>query len=228
MIHTQTGNSYPVTRGGMPLALSPLIENLRHCFAGFPRRFVFASFHLSFLRPYLPLTHPHGIQRSQPELHPCPEYVSPPLSTLPRLIPVAGAIGVSVAQSALYDVPGGYRAVIFDRFQGVKPQVSCGELERGARRAADVDVDDDADDDVDEDKSYGQEVYLLQAVGTGTHFLIPGIQRAILYDVRIKPRVCILHLWSGGHRSSVRWPDAKEVKSTILIPEHLHDDWFEG
>jgi regulator of protease activity HflC (stomatin/prohibitin superfamily) len=27
------------------------------------------------------------------------------------------------------------------------------------------------------------------ATGEGTHFLIPWLQRAILYDVRIKPRV---------------------------------------
>jgi regulator of protease activity HflC (stomatin/prohibitin superfamily) len=31
-------------------------------------------------------------------------------------------------------------------------------------------------------------VNLIQAVNEGTHFLIPWVQRAILYDVRIKPR----------------------------------------
>ncbi len=51
-------------------------------------------------------------------------------------------------QSSLYDVPGGYRAVMFDRFQGVKNV----------------------------------------ATSEGTHFLVPWLQRAILYDVRIKPR----------------------------------------
>jgi regulator of protease activity HflC (stomatin/prohibitin superfamily) len=30
---------------------------------------------------------------------------------------------------------------------------------------------------------------MFQATGEGTHFLIPWLQRAILYDVRIKPRV---------------------------------------
>jgi regulator of protease activity HflC (stomatin/prohibitin superfamily) len=35
-----------------------------------------------------------------------------------------------------------------------------------------------------------------QAKGEGTHFLIPWLQRAILYDVRIKPRV------SGGRCST--------------------------
>ncbi|KAJ1915750.1 Prohibitin-1, subunit of the prohibitin complex (Phb1p-Phb2p) [Tieghemiomyces parasiticus] len=52
------------------------------------------------------------------------------------------------AQSALYDVKGGQRAVIFDRIQGVKGET----------------------------------------VGEGTHFLIPWLQRAVLYDVRTKPR----------------------------------------
>lgn len=55
-------------------------------------------------------------------------------------------------QSALYDVPGGYRAVMFDRFSGVRNE----------------------------------------ATSEGTHFLVPWLQRAILYDVRVKPRV------SGG------------------------------
>jgi hypothetical protein len=37
--------------------------------------------------------------------------------------PVPVAIGATVVQSSLYDVPGGYRAVLFDRFSGVKPVV---------------------------------------------------------------------------------------------------------
>ncbi|KAI7846987.1 prohibitin-1 [Circinella umbellata] len=61
-------------------------------------------------------------------------------------IPVGLAVGG--AQAAMYDVQGGYRAVIFDRVQGVK-QVSTGE---------------------------------------GTHFLVPWLQRAVLFDVRTKPR----------------------------------------
>jgi len=58
------------------------------------------------------------------------------------------AIGASVVNTALYNVDGGSRAVIFDRFTGVKPNV----------------------------------------VGEGTHFLIPLIQRAIIYDIRSRPR----------------------------------------
>jgi len=61
---------------------------------------------------------------------------------------VPAIIAAGVVQASLYDVPGGFRAVMFDRFSGVKDT----------------------------------------ATGEGTHFLVPGLQRAILYDVRIKPR----------------------------------------
>ncbi|KIW22237.1 prohibitin-1 [Cladophialophora immunda] len=57
-------------------------------------------------------------------------------------------IGASLAQSAMYDVKGGTRAVIFDRLSGVQEQVT----------------------------------------NEGTHFLIPWLQKAIIYDVRTKPR----------------------------------------
>ncbi|KAF2276354.1 mitochondrial prohibitin complex protein 1 [Westerdykella ornata] len=58
------------------------------------------------------------------------------------------AIGAAVAQSAMYDVKGGTRAVIFDRLSGVKETV----------------------------------------VNEGTHFLIPWLQRSIIFDVRTRPR----------------------------------------
>ncbi|KDQ63849.1 hypothetical protein JAAARDRAFT_65843 [Jaapia argillacea MUCL 33604] len=62
------------------------------------------------------------------------------------IVPVA--IGAALVQASIYDVPGGYRAVMFDRFQGV----------------------------------------MDKAKNEGTHFLVPWLQRAILYDCRIKPR----------------------------------------
>ncbi|SPN97544.1 probable prohibitin PHB1 [Cephalotrichum gorgonifer] len=61
---------------------------------------------------------------------------------------VPAAVGVAFAQQAMYDVRGGYRAVIFDRLSGVKEAV----------------------------------------VSEGTHFLVPWLQRSILFDVRTKPR----------------------------------------
>ncbi|KAJ3545304.1 hypothetical protein NM688_g5641 [Phlebia brevispora] len=64
-----------------------------------------------------------------------------------RLI-IPTAVGLALFQASIYDVPGGYRAVMFDRFAGVKDK----------------------------------------AKPEGTHFLVPWLQRAILYDCRIKPR----------------------------------------
>ena len=57
---------------------------------------------------------------------------------------VGGGIFTSVAAASLYNVDAGHRAVIYDRFQGVKNVIK-------------------------------QE---------GTHFLVPILQRAIIYDVR--------------------------------------------
>jgi len=58
------------------------------------------------------------------------------------------AIAGGVANSALFNVDGGFRAVMFDRFQGVKQEV----------------------------------------IGEGTHFMIPWVQRPILFDIRAKPK----------------------------------------
>lgn len=71
-----------------------------------------------------------------------------------RIFSAIGKLGVglavagSLASSALYNVDGGHRAVIFDRFAGVRQQV----------------------------------------VGEGTHFIIPWVQKPIIFDIRSKPR----------------------------------------
>jgi len=71
-----------------------------------------------------------------------------------QLFNTIGKLGLGVAvvggvlNSALYNVDGGHRAVIFDRFTGVKNKV----------------------------------------VGEGTHFLIPWVQKPIIYDIRSRPR----------------------------------------
>ncbi|CUM67690.1 uncharacterized protein PRCAT00005393001 [Priceomyces carsonii] len=57
-------------------------------------------------------------------------------------------VAFTLGQSAIYDVEGGKRAVIFDRLNGVQQKV----------------------------------------VGEGTHFLIPWLQKAIIYDVRTRPK----------------------------------------
>jgi len=61
---------------------------------------------------------------------------------------LAVAIGSSAINSAIYNVDGGHRAVIFDRFKGVKPGV----------------------------------------IGEGTHFIIPWVQKPIIFDIRTRPR----------------------------------------
>lgn len=58
------------------------------------------------------------------------------------------AVAGGVAQTALYNVDGGHRAVIFDRFRGVQQEV----------------------------------------IGEGTHFLIPWVQKPIIFDIRSRPR----------------------------------------
>ncbi|KAF7306697.1 hypothetical protein MIND_00461400 [Mycena indigotica] len=72
------------------------------------------------------------------------------MSAQSALLKVAIPLGAAlvVGRASIYDVPGGYRAVMFDRFSGVQDK----------------------------------------ATSEGTHFLIPWLQRAILYDCRIKPR----------------------------------------
>lgn len=63
-----------------------------------------------------------------------------------------------MAQIILNLVDGGQRAVIFDRFTGVKPDV----------------------------------------VGEGTHFLIPWVQRPIIFDIRSTPRAIATVTGSKG------------------------------
>lgn len=67
---------------------------------------------------------------------------------LDKLSRLAIPIGFSLAigQASMYDVRGGSRAVIFDRFVGIKKEV----------------------------------------IEEGTHFLIPWLQKAIIYDVRTR------------------------------------------
>ncbi|CAI5758850.1 unnamed protein product [Candida verbasci] len=64
-------------------------------------------------------------------------------------IALPAGIAFALGQSSLYDVPGGKRAIIFDRLKGVEQRV----------------------------------------IGEGTHFLIPWLQKAVVFDVRIKPKV---------------------------------------
>jgi len=68
-------------------------------------------------------------------------------NTIYRWAIPASIFGIGV-QNSIYDVRGGSRAVIFDRWSGVKETV----------------------------------------MNEGTHFLVPWLQRAIIFDVRTKAR----------------------------------------
>merc|ERR1711997_1352663 len=60
----------------------------------------------------------------------------------------AFVFGTSVVNSALYNVEGGHRSVMFDKFRGVLPNIS----------------------------------------GEGTHFMVPVIQKPIIFDIRARPK----------------------------------------
>lgn len=40
------------------------------------------------------------------------------------MLTVPAILGLAVAQASIYDVPGGTRAIIFDRFQGMYNDIS--------------------------------------------------------------------------------------------------------
>lgn len=63
-------------------------------------------------------------------------------------VAIPAGVAFTLLQSAMYDVEGGMRAVIFDRLNGVQPSV----------------------------------------IGEGTHFVVPWLQKPIIYDVRTKPK----------------------------------------
>ncbi|CAO3635928.1 unnamed protein product [Mucor hiemalis] len=103
-------------------------------------------------------------------------------------IPAGLAIGG--VQSAMYDVQGGYRAVIFDRIQGVKPS----------------------------------------SIGEGTHFLVPWLQRAVLFDVRTKPRNISTTTGSKDMQMvslTLRVLHRPELKNLSSIYQNLGEDYDE-
>jgi prohibitin 2 len=75
-----------------------------------------------------------------------PTSLTPPPATR---VALAGGAVYYMATNSLFNVDGGHRAVVFNRFSGIK-------------------------NDVYEE---------------GTHFIIPWVERAIIYDVRAKPHV---------------------------------------
>ncbi|OBA14475.1 uncharacterized protein OGAPODRAFT_90410 [Ogataea polymorpha] len=105
---------------------------------------------------------------------------------------LAVPVGVAImaAQYSLYDVKGGQRAVIFDRFSGVKPQV----------------------------------------VGEGLNFVVPWLQRPIIYDVRTKPRTITTTTGSKDLQTvslTLRVLHRPDVKNLPQIYQNLGLDYDE-
>ena len=78
-------------------------------------------------------------------------------------------------------VDGGHRAVIFDRFQGVKPDV----------------------------------------IGEGTHFLIPWVQRPVIFDIRSRPRNVPTVTGSKGMASCVLLKFLENNNVLLLFDVHI-------
>jgi len=74
-------------------------------------------------------------------------------------------------QLFIFIVDGGHRAVIFDRFRGVIPDVS----------------------------------------GEGTHFLIPWVQRPIIFDCRSRPRNVAVITGSKGNQMNLSYYEGIEL-----------------
>ncbi|KAJ8655096.1 hypothetical protein O0I10_009303 [Lichtheimia ornata] len=103
---------------------------------------------------------------------------------------IPAGLVVGGLQSAMYDVQGGYRAVIFDRVQGVKSDSS----------------------------------------GEGTHFLVPWLQRAVLFDVRTKPRNISTTTGSKDMQMvslTLRVLHRPEIKNLPVIYQNLGLDYDE-
>ena len=62
---------------------------------------------------------------------------------------MTAGFALGAVQLSIYDVPGGFRAVKFDRLRGVLPEINY----------------------------------------EGTHFIVPFLQKVILFDARIQPRL---------------------------------------
>ncbi|KAI9470554.1 MAG: band 7 family-domain-containing protein [Benjaminiella poitrasii] len=111
------------------------------------------------------------------------------LGKIAKLAIPAGLV-IGGVQSAMYDVQGGYRAVIFDRIQGVKSA----------------------------------------SVGEGTHFLMPWLQRAVLFDVRTKPRNISTTTGSKDMQMvslTLRVLHRPEIKNLSSIYQNLGEDYDE-
>lgn len=105
-------------------------------------------------------------------------------------IALPAGLTIALAQASMYDVPGGKRAVIFDRLKGVEQKV----------------------------------------IGEGTHFLIPWLQKAVIFDVRVEPRVITTTTGSKDLQNvslTLRVLSRPEVRKLPFIYQNLGLDYAE-
>lgn len=105
-------------------------------------------------------------------------------------VAIPAGIAVTLMQSSMYDVAGGMRAVIFDRLNGVQPNV----------------------------------------IGEGTHFVIPWLQRSIIFDVRTKPKTIATTTGSKDLQNvllTLRVLHRPDVKKLPIIYQTLGLDYDE-
>eukprot|EP00834_Sanchytrium_tribonematis_P000212 NODE_4_length_77007_cov_1.156642.p52 type:complete len:207 gc:universal NODE_4_length_77007_cov_1.156642:66018-65398(-) len=99
-------------------------------------------------------------------------------------------ITASAIQSSIFDVPGGYRAVTFDRLRGVLPTIS----------------------------------------EEGTHFLVPFLQKVVLFDAKIQPRMISTVTGSRDLQNvsvSLRVLHRPEISKLSVIYQTLGTDYNE-
>lgn len=106
-----------------------------------------------FFSKYLPFFHfpvqDYPITSTQADTYTYTHTMPQRFANLISKFALPAGLTIALAQASMYDVPGGKRAVIFDRLKGVEQNV----------------------------------------IGEGTHFLIPWLQKAVIFDVRVEPRV---------------------------------------
>ncbi|RCK64305.1 Prohibitin-1 [Candida viswanathii] len=105
-------------------------------------------------------------------------------------IALPAGLTIALVQASMYDVPGGQRAIIFDRLKGVEQKV----------------------------------------IGEGTHFLIPWLQKPVIFDVRIQPRVITTMTGSKDLQNvslSLRVLSRPEVRMLPTIYQSLGLDYAE-
>jgi prohibitin 2 len=114
------------------------------------------------------------------------------------------------ASKTLYNVEGGHRAIVFNRFEGIKDKVRLVLL--GPTRPLPPRSLSCLPDSLDL-AVVSSPFPCLQVYPEGTHLIIPLIERPIIYDVRARPN--LVESTSGSRDLQMVTPDP--LRSSLLI-----------